>query len=99
MIIKNTVMIIKNVARVALASGCLTAIVILPTADAQMGAPGGYGYAPPARSVWLWPPARRLWVWSAAGRLCPAEPVCRAAALGRHGRDPADNQRPADQPR
>ena len=47
MIIKNTVMIIKNVARVALASGCLTAIVILPTADAQMGAPGGYGYAPP----------------------------------------------------
>jgi hypothetical protein len=41
-------MIIKNVARLALAAGCLTAIVTLPTADAQMGAPGGYGYAPPS---------------------------------------------------
>ena len=39
-------MIIKNVARLALAAGCLTAIVTLPTADAQMGAPGGYGYGP-----------------------------------------------------
>ena len=56
MIIKNTVMIIKNVARVALASGCLTAIVILPTADAQMGAPGGYGYAPPPGAYGYGPP-------------------------------------------
>ena len=39
-------MIIKSATRFALAAGCLTAIVTLPTADAQMGAPGGYGYAP-----------------------------------------------------
>ena len=38
-------MIIKSATRLALAAGCLTAIVTLPTADAQMGAPGGYGYA------------------------------------------------------
>jgi len=44
-------MIIKNVARLALAAGCLTAIVTLPTADAQMGAPSGYGYAPPRQAV------------------------------------------------
>src|SRR5215469_13036331 len=43
---RRTVMIIKSVARLALAVGCLTAIVTLPTADAQMGAPGGYGYGP-----------------------------------------------------
>ena len=39
-------MIIKSATRLALAAGCLTAIVSLSTADAQMGAPGGYGYAP-----------------------------------------------------
>jgi len=39
-------MIIKSATRLALAAGCLTAIVTLSTADAQMGAPGGYGYAP-----------------------------------------------------
>src|SRR5215472_3928831 len=43
---RRTVMIIKSATRFALAAGCLTAIVTLPTADAQMGAPGGYGYAP-----------------------------------------------------
>ena len=49
-------MIIKNVARLALAAGCLTAIVTLPTADAQMGAPGGYGYAPPPGAYGYGPP-------------------------------------------
>ena len=49
-------MIIKNVARLALAAGCLTAIVTLPTADAQMGAPGGYGYGPPPGPYGYGPP-------------------------------------------
>src|SRR5215472_1182190 len=49
-------MIIKNVARLALAAGCLTAIVTLPTANAQMGAPSGYGYAPPPGGYGYGPP-------------------------------------------
>ena len=49
-------MIIKNVARLVLAAGCLTAIVTLPTADAQMGAPGGYGYGPPPGPYGYGPP-------------------------------------------
>src|SRR5215472_4210402 len=53
---RRTVMIIKNVARLALAIGCLTAIVTLPTADAQMGAPGGYGYGPPQGAYGYGPP-------------------------------------------
>jgi len=40
----------------ALAIGCLTAIVTLPTADAQMGAPGGYGYGPPPGPYGYGPP-------------------------------------------
>ena len=53
----------------------------------------------PARRLWLWPPARRLWLWRPARRLCPAEPACPVAALRSLRRNPADNQRPADQPR
>ena len=68
-------MIIKNVARLALAAGCLTAIVTLPTADAQMGAPSGYGYAPPARRLWLRPTARCLWLWPTARNLSPTRSV------------------------
>ena len=51
-------MIIKSATRLALAAGCLTAIVTLPTADAQMGAPGGggYGYAPSPGSYGYRPP-------------------------------------------
>jgi hypothetical protein len=40
-------MIIQSAIRLAFAAGCLTAILTLPTARAQMGAPGGYGYGPP----------------------------------------------------
>src|SRR5215831_9267098 len=84
---RRTVMIIKSATRFALAAGCLTAIVTLPTADAQMGAPGGYGYAPPPGSYGYGPPpgpygygpppgaygpfARRLW--------CAARPLWPAA--------------------
>ena len=39
-------MIIKSAIRLVFAAGCLTAIMTLPTAHAQMGAPGGYGYGP-----------------------------------------------------
>ena len=49
-------MIIKSATRFALAAGCLTAIVTLPTADAQMGAPGGYGYGPPPGPYGYGPP-------------------------------------------
>jgi len=41
-------MIIKSVTLLVFAVGCLTAITTLSTAHAQMGAPGGYGYGPPA---------------------------------------------------
>src|SRR5215472_16140949 len=40
-------MIIQSAIRLAFAASCLTAILTLPTARAQMGAPGGYGYGPP----------------------------------------------------
>jgi hypothetical protein len=51
-------MIVKGSAtRLVFAAGCLTAIVTLPTADAQMGAPGGYGYAPPPGSYGYGPPS------------------------------------------
>jgi len=49
-------MIIKNVAHLIFAVGCLTATVTLPTADAQMGAPGGYGYGPPQGGYGYGPP-------------------------------------------
>ena len=51
-------MIIQSAIRLAFAAGCLTAIVTLPTADAQMGAPGGggYGYAPSPGSYGYRPP-------------------------------------------
>ena len=41
------VVIIKSATRLAFAASCLTAIVTLPMAHAQMGAPGAYGYGPP----------------------------------------------------
>ena len=49
-------MIIKSATRLAFAAGCLTAIVTLPTAYAQMGAPGGYGYGPPPGAYGYGPP-------------------------------------------
>ena len=49
-------MIIQNATRLALAAGCLTAIVTLPTAHAQMGAPGGYGYGAPPGGYGYGPP-------------------------------------------
>ena len=69
-------MIVKGSAtRLVFAAGCLTAIVTLPTADAQMGAPSGYGYAPPARRLWLRPTARCLWLWPTARNLSPTRSV------------------------
>jgi len=52
------VVIIKSAARLAFAAGCLTAIVTLPMAHAQMGAPGGYGYGPPPGPYGYGPPPR-----------------------------------------
>ena len=52
------VVIIKSATRLAFAAGCLTAIVTLPTAYAQMGAPGGYGYGPPPGAYGYGPPPR-----------------------------------------
>src|ERR1700730_15556943 len=49
-------MIIKSATRLSFAAGCLTAIVTLPTAYAQMGAPGGYGYGPPPGAYGYGPP-------------------------------------------
>jgi hypothetical protein len=49
-------MIIKSATRLAFAAGCLTAIVTLPTAYAQMGGPGGYGYGPPPGAYGYGPP-------------------------------------------
>jgi len=91
-------MIIESAIRLAFAAGCLTAIHTLPTAHAQMGGTARK-LLDLTRRLWLWPPARRLWLWRPARRLCPAEPACPAAALRSLRRNPADNQRPADQPR
>src|SRR5215831_8304593 len=49
-------MIIQSAIRLAFAAGCLTAILTLPTAHAQMGAPGGYGYGPPPGAYGYGPP-------------------------------------------
>ena len=49
-------MIIDSARRLAFAAGCLTAILTLPTARAQMGAPGGYGYGPPPGAYGYGPP-------------------------------------------
>jgi len=91
-------MIIESAIRLAFAAGCLTAIHTLPTAHAQMGGTARK-LLDLTRRLWLWPPARRLWLWRPARRLCPAEPACPVAALRSLRRNPADNQRPADQPR
>ena len=40
----------------AFAASCLTAILTLPTARAQMGAPGGYGYGSPPAPYGYGPP-------------------------------------------
>ena len=50
------VVIIKSATRLAFAAGCLTAIVTLPMAHAQMGTPGGYGYGPPPGVYGYGPP-------------------------------------------
>jgi hypothetical protein len=52
------VVIIKSATRLAFAAGCLTAIVTLPMAHAQMGTPGGYGYGPPPGPNGYGPPPR-----------------------------------------
>ena len=46
-------MIIDSATRLAFAAGCLTAILTLPTAHAQMG---GYGYGPPPGAYGYGPP-------------------------------------------
>ena len=50
------VVIIKSATRLAFAASCLTAIVTLPMAHAQMGAPGAYGYGPPPGVYGYGPP-------------------------------------------
>jgi len=109
-------MIIDSATRLAFAAGCLTAILTLPTAHAQMGggpAPGSYwaspvpyGYGPPPSPYGYGPPQGTYPAPGAYGPppgrpygaqpgTYPPDPVCRAAVSG----NPADNQRPADQPR
>src|SRR5262249_6220805 len=55
---------------------------------------------PPARAVWLWCAARlpTTRLWSSTRTPCPTEPVRLPAAPRKHGRSPAGDQRPADQP-
>ena len=57
-------MIIDRARRLAFAAGCLTTILTLPTAQAQMGGtapggygpPGAYGYGPPPGAYGYGPP-------------------------------------------
>ena len=49
-------MIIETATRLVFAAGCLIAIAMLPTAHAQMGAPGAYGYGPPPGGVYGYGP-------------------------------------------
>jgi hypothetical protein len=49
-------MIIGSATRLVFAAGCLTAVLTLPMAHAQMGALGGYGYGPPPGAYGYGPP-------------------------------------------
>src|SRR6516162_7510955 len=49
-------LIMQPAIRLAFGDGCLPAILTLPTARAQMGAPGGYGYGPPPGAYGYGPP-------------------------------------------
>jgi hypothetical protein len=86
---RRTVMIIESATGLAFAAGCLTAILTLPTAHAQMGGapggywpPGAYGYGPPPGAYGYGPPS------GAYGYSPPPSPYGYAPPTGAYGSPP-----------
>jgi hypothetical protein len=96
---KPTVMIIESAIRLAFAAGCLTAIVTLPTAHAQMGAPGGYGYAPPPGAAYGYGPPAGPYGYGpppgAYGYGAPPGPYGYGSPPGAYGYGPPQGTHPA----